>query len=202
MQSTLTKKKAKKCIRKKEIKEPTKKQSLSNRKVSAKTGSRISSTQAVDFDRDLSRLVENKRVNNHEALLPEDIVEDARDPGTSYHNYIWGKSVTRLAMERRIELARYIVRSIVIVDEVIVKREPARRKEIRKYQTVIDPDVGKTIENVKVILRNPDYTNQMITEATSKLRHWYDTYYTFTELSTLTDPVKTELEKFEMTHIR
>lgn len=193
------KKKVKKCIRKKRDKETSKKQTLSDRKVTARYGSHLTDKQAVAFDKEISRLVEKKRVGNMEALKARDIVEDARNPETAYHSYFWSKSDNKLAMEARLALARFVVRSIVVTNKITLRQEPPKEMETRKYQFIVDQRVGKTIDTTNTILRNRDYTEQMVSIALTQIQGWYETYHIYSELSSLSSAIKEELGKLRLT---
>lgn len=125
-------------------------------------------------------------------LKPRHIVDAARTSASPLHPYFeWDD---RLAAEAyRIEQAKYIVRHIHVAEDDNEGDDP-ERPSVRYYHSVKDEeDDGPGYAPLTIIVREPDYHQQMVTYALEELRGWTKRYATYTDLAYLAEIIAANL---------
>jgi hypothetical protein len=158
-------------------------------KVQVKEGTNIEKSKAVAYGTRICKLLE-KRGN----VTCDDIVKDAKNPKTPYHNYFeWDDKVA--GHEYRKEQARKLLNSVTI-DIVTVDDEPVTARMF--YNVVID-DEKKTRAYVhyKEAFAVPTYYNQIIEQAMREALGWNKRYGLYQELAGISKAIDETSKRFK-----
>jgi len=157
-------------------------------------GSVLSKADAIRYGQRISHL--EKRMGH---VTPKMLVEDGKSRSSPLHAYFeWNDSVA--AYSYRIEQAQYLLRSIA------VDVEDVSQPTARAFFNVSDTDAeGKKVSiyvSQDAAFSKPEYTKQIIQQALSDAKNWYQRYRTYKELSKITDAIYHELSKRGMVEKR
>lgn len=111
-------------------------------------------------------------------VRPEDVVEEARNQGSSLHNYFeWNDQVAAEAY--RLDQARYMLRSIKIKIE-----DQETITEIRAFMPVkTEPNQErKKYLHIETIVANPNLVDQITAEALGELQTWHEKWNVYRSL--------------------
>ena len=159
----------------------------------------ITEQQAQEFGPEITRLIDSKKGDSIGCVTPEDIVNDAKNPGTAYHTYFWGKSDSELAANQRKQMARVLMGHIKIIKCVNIEhRESATRQEVRQFQH-IEISKGKTgYAKTSDILKDPDLTAQLAEKAINQIKIWVAEYENITCLGKLASLITREVDSIDI----
>ena len=120
---------------------------------------------------------------NGGVLVPEKVVEFARNPATSLHSrFLWDD--TEAGKEYRLIQARGIIRRVTIT---VVKQEQVTKQitldTTRAYQSRPSNRSGGGYEKVQDIMTDPAKRNEMITQVLKELQSYRNTYSDLQELA-------------------
>ncbi len=138
-----------------------------------KTGSKVRGK--ID-PHEAGKSLEQLRKDQGGQLTAEAVVKHATDPDSVLHNaFEWDDSAA--ANAHRLEQARYILRSIVVVVRHAESAGPVRAFVIVK----IDED--RFYQPIEVVMRTPDLREQLLKRAIAEAEAWQSRYEQFKELS-------------------
>lgn len=113
-------------------------------------------------------------------LIPEDVVDEARDPRAVLHpEFIWDDA--EAARIQREDHARHLIRSIVVVRQ---ETQATPERTVRAYVNVtLDEDRHYT--TVEHALSQDDLRAQVLAQALRELEAWQRKYQDLVELASL-----------------
>lgn len=155
----------------------------------AKNGSRINDTQAQYYGERLYKLMKEK---NKKDIAPEDVVEDAKNEDTPYHDYFeWDDS--KAARKHRLKQARDIMRSIVKIKTVKSQEKPVK---VRAFHCVKNEDTGENgYSPEETVFKKPKLSEQVILRALKEAKSWNRRYNIYTELSEISQAIEKKLKE-------
>ena len=159
----------------------------------AKDGSRLNDTQANAYGQ---RIYELMRKNNKREVLPEEIVEDAKNKGTPYHDYfVWNNS--KASRLYRLQQANYILRSIV---RVKIIEETHEEVIVRTFHNVVvseSEQTGRVRAYVpeEVVFASKDYSQQVIDSALQEIMGWRRRYHIYQELAMICNAIEETVQR-------
>lgn len=136
-----------------------------------KPGTRFSVTADIAYQ-EIERIAET-----YGALKPEYVVEESKPEDAPLHDEFEWNDV-RAAELYRIEQARHIIRSLVVVHDE--NKEP-----VRAYVLVTPKDNDTTYMRVDAALSDTEYREQVLERAQKELESWRKRYEALLDYATL-----------------
>ncbi len=126
---------------------------------------KISEEQYERFRPDVLRLAAEKG----DELTSQDIIEAAKDPSISFHEFIYRDSDTEAARKWRLVLARDIVQSfhVTFIDS---DGDEAEGKEFTSVKVVFEDETYDAYVTTSRAVKTIPYTNQMIPRCLAELK--------------------------------
>jgi hypothetical protein len=143
-------------------------------KFEAATGSRIGKDKIKIYGKIIYALTQK-----YERVTPELVVETAKNPKSPLHDYFdWNDKTA--AEKFRLEQARLLLRSIIIVDHKNIEGK------VRAFYNVSEPtEEGRTYVTLDRVLSEPDLREQVIEYAYAELEGWKERYKQYSEFRTI-----------------
>jgi hypothetical protein len=150
----------------------------------ARKGSHLSATDAQRVGERIAQLARETAGGEIELTPPAAIVEDAADPESPLHKFIWSETDEEAAHMRRLDLARRLTRAIHV--KIIRANGEVLTRAFVHVRIIHAVDDGKIIERGyaridKAIVR-PSLRAQMLEDALNALRSWETKYASLVEL--------------------
>lgn len=137
-----------------------------------KSGSRVK----VDAQKAGQRLGKLNRKEGH--LTAEIVLDDAADPTSPLHDqFTWDDG--EAAQQYRLDQARHLVRSIVIIR----KDEEEAKRPIRAFVQLVDRNDVSEYRDIHVVMRSTSMRQQLLERAAKELDVWRERYEDFVEFS-------------------
>jgi len=127
-------------------------------------------------------------------ILPEELVDEARDPRSPLHNYFeWNKDQAHLKF--LIDQARSLIQQL----KVTVTYSSGEQADIRAVISVPSPEERRRVyAPIEVVREREDYLTSIIGDATRSLAYWYGrlrAYSSLKDVTVLLDEAVRRLEK-------
>lgn len=137
------------------------------------------------------RIERIKKRTGKQIVTPKEIVQDARDSTSPYHNlFTWDDSIA--GEKYREEEARLILRSIVEVRIVA-----GVQKDVRTFVNIISEEGERGYATLSEIEFKPQLMNQVIVDALEEAKRWKERWHTYKELSRISNAIDETLQEFE-----
>jgi hypothetical protein len=121
-------------------------------------------------------------------LRPAHVVDAARPPRHSLHrHFIWDDR--KAAELHRLDQARALIRSIVVVDDDADDDDQSRPAFVSVVQD------GRAYRAIDEVLRSPDLQLRLLQRALDELRAFERRYHRFEDICTLVRPARTRAEE-------
>ena len=162
-------------------------------KFKAKSGSVFSNDQACVYGKRLFELMKTKK----REVTPHEVIEDAKNPKASYHNYFeWNDK--KAGEKHRMWQARYLLNHIV-VPIIVFDNDTKQDKEIdvRVFHSVTRTDVDginhKGYVPFNIVFSDKNYSEQTVFKALRELHEWYNKYSIYSGLSDVAGDIRKHL---------
>lgn len=157
-------------------------------KYKARNGSNLSDEQADSYGKHLAKLL--KKTGK---ITPEEVVSDAKNENTPYHDYFdWDDSVA--AFKHRLYQARSILNSIM---EVTIVRDDPEPVVIRSFYNVVFSEERAYVAK-DLVFSDDDLSRQVVERALREVRAWLDRYRHYRALSSLVVALDNAFDNLEV----
>lgn len=132
----------------------------------------------------VGKRVEHLIEKNHGSITPEIVLEDAKPKDSPLHTaFTWDDS--KAAHRHRLDEARYLIRSYVIVEVPTTSEESGTYTVAVPQRQVesIEEDGQRVYKTINDIMADPVLRARLLEEALAKLKLWKDRYKNLTELA-------------------
>lgn len=160
-------------------------------KFKARKGSPFSNTQAGLYG---NRIYQLMKAKGKTTIKPSEVVEDAKNATTPYHDYFTWDDKTA-GDKCRLQEARQLLNSIVIVN---VETEEVEPVEIRAFVNVIDLEGEKGYIPIDVAISEPQTASQIVAKALKEAKSWHERYLEYQELARIHKAIQKELTTFQI----
>lgn len=134
------------------------------------------------------------KLRDNGELYPETVVKAAQNKKSPLHSYFtWDD--TAAARLRRLDEARYLIRSIEVVYDDPIKKAKGQEVEIttRAFQTLHIYGEAQPFRRIEDILDDPELRNELIQKAYKMALRWRNNYMGLTEFAKVFEAID-ELE--------
>lgn len=136
------------------------------------------------------RLYELMTLKKKKTLKQEEVVEDAKNPDTPYHNYFeWDNKIA--GHHWRLNQAGELLRSIKIKVEVESGDTP---RNVRVFHNVVRKG-ERCYAPLELVFQEQDLREQVIHNALAEAENWYQKYHTYQELQPISAAIKKTKKK-------
>ncbi len=121
--------------------------------------------------KEIAEVLERIRTKN-DGLTPGMVVKEAEKPSSILHNYFdWNN---RIAAEKwRLEQAKYIIRSLVILHEGDGDEDDLM---VRAFVSINDEEDGKSYTSIAHAMEDEELRKQILAKAKKELQEWAQRY--------------------------
>ena len=138
--------------------------------------------------RDMKKISEEIiKIAENRGLTAENVVESARNKGSSLHRFFeWDDTLA--AEEWRLQQARVLIHTIKI--KITMDGDLKMIRAFENIKVTIDGDSFREYKPTIEILSNLEYRQQMIIKAIGEVKYWQEKYALFKEFNPIFNKIK------------